>query len=438
MPRLGFAWELSNNWVIRGGVGQYASLWSEDTVGGPMGFGSGAVGSATTSSTTTPVVQLSGTGANLPVLRGAAARNPLSYITPANPQGSGGTIPYTPYSLPIQNGWQWTLGVQRRLPGNMVAEGQYVGSHWSNMMFEADINQLPVGKLGQGQAARPYPQFSGIGVGSGGSRTGSYNGISNYEAASFMLHDPMSHGLAAEIAYTWSRLYDDMDDSGWGEQFGNAFYQDAFNPSANYAPSNFNRPNSLKGTLLYAIPLGKGHQYLNSDLADAVLGGWQASGDFEALSGVPFTVVMNNPSNDGSLGATDGNGQAALYPNLASSGNPASGGHSIKQWYNQLAYTAPAANTFGTNPRNSLTGPDFVLFDFSMAKSWSMPGWESGKLQLRLDAQNVFNHPAFRNPSNKLNPNALATQTPDPSVGQITGTDGNYGRTIQLSGRFSF
>ena len=33
-----------------------------------------------------------------------------------------------------------------------------------------------------------------------------------------MLHKPMSHGLAAEIAYTWSRLYDDMDDSGWGEQ----------------------------------------------------------------------------------------------------------------------------------------------------------------------------------------------------------------------------
>ena len=86
----------------------------------------------------------------------------------------------------------------------------------SNMMFEADVNQLPANKLGQGQTARPYPQFSGIGVGSGGSRTGSYNGVSNYEAVQFMLHKPTSHGLAAELAYTWSRLYDDMDDSGWG------------------------------------------------------------------------------------------------------------------------------------------------------------------------------------------------------------------------------
>ena len=447
MPRLGFAWEPTNKWVVRGGVGLYASLWSEDTVGGVMGFGSAcgspglcdAVGSTTTTSTTTPVVQLSGSGSALPVVTGAATRNPLTYITPANPQGSGGTIPYTPYNLPIQNGWQWTAGVQRTLPGNMVAEAQYVGSHWENMMFEADINQLPANKLGGTQVDRPYPQFSGIGVGAGGSRTGQYSGISNYQAASFQLHKPMGYGLAAELSYTWSRLKDDMDDSGWGEQFGNVYYQDAFNPAANYAVSNFNRPNSLKGTLFYAVPFGKGHQFLSSALGDAVLGGWQASGDFEAESGTPITVVMNNPSNDGSLGSTDGNNQAALYPNLASNGNPNAGGHSIKQWFNQQAYVAPPINTFGTNPRNSLTGPDFVFFDFSLAKSWSLPGWERGKIQLRMDAENIFNHPAFQNPSNTLNPAALAPgATPDPSVGEITGTDGNYGRTIQLAGRFSF
>jgi hypothetical protein len=444
MPRLGFAWSMSPNWVLRGGVGQYASLWSMDTVGGVMGFGSGcgvpnlcgAVGSATTSSTTTPVVQLSGSGTNLPVVTGTAARNPLSYITPATPQGSGGTIPYTPFNLPIQNGWQWTVGVQRRLPGNMVAEAQYVGAHWENMMFEADVNQLPANKLGQGQTARPFPQFSGIGVGSGGSRTGQYAGISNYESASFMLHKPMGYGLAAELNYTWSQLKDDMDDSGWGEQFGNVYYQDAYNLSANYALSNFNRPNALKGTLLYVVPLGKGHQYLTSTLADAALGGWQASGDFEAESGTPITVVMDNPINDGSLGSGDGNSQAALYPNRV--GNPGSGGHSVAQWFNQLAYSSPAPNTFGANQRNSLTGPDFVFFDFSMAKSWGMPGWEQGKFQIRMDAENIFNHPAFQNPYNVLSHVALSTSTPNPSVGAITGTDGNYGRTIQLSGRFSF
>jgi hypothetical protein len=271
-------------------------------------------------------------------------------------------------------------------------------------------------------------------VGSGGSRTGTYNGISNYQSASFMLHKPASHGLAVEAAYTWSRLYDDMDDSGWGEQFGDAYYQDAYNPKANYAKSNLNRPNVLKGTVLYNIPLGKGHQYLSSAIADAVLGGWTASGDFSAESGAPFTVVLDDPTNNGSLGSSDGNSEAAWYPNL--SGNPNSGGHSIKHWFNQQAYTSPALNTFGTNPRNSLIGPDFVWFDFSLAKSWTMPGWERGKVQLRMDSTNIFNHPAFSDPDSVLSHVALGG-TSSASVGAITGTDGG-GRTVMLSGRFSF
>jgi Carboxypeptidase regulatory-like domain len=440
MPRAGFAWQPTDKWVVRGGVGQYGSLWSEDTVGGPMGFGSGAIGSSSVApSATVPVVQLSGSGSNLVILKGAAARDPLSYVTPANPQGSGGSIPYTPYELPIQNGWQWMVGVQRTLPGNMVAEAEYVGSHWGNMMFLADDNQLPAGELGMGQAARPYPQFSGIGVGSGGSRTGTYNGISNYQAASVTLHKPMRYGVALDAAYTWSRLKDDMDDSGWGEQFGDAYYQDAYNPKANYAVSNLNRPNVLKGTLLYAVPLGKGHQFLSSAIGDAVLGGWTVSGDYIAESGAPFTVTLDDPANNGSLGPSDDNSEAAWYPNLT--GNPGSGGN-IQSWFNQQAYSQPATNTFGTNQRNSLTGPDLVWFDFSLAKSLSFPGWERGKLQIRMDANNIFNHPAFADPYSVLNPGALISTSnpnpaPDPSVGRITGTDGG-GRTIQLSARFSF
>jgi hypothetical protein len=437
MPRLGFAWTPTPSLVIRGGVGQYASLWSEDTVGGTMGFGSGAIGSASVDpSATTPVVQLSGSGSNLTILRGAAARTPVSYITPASPQGSGGSIPYTPYHLPIQNGWQWMGGVQFRLPGNMVAEGQYVGSHWENMMFLADINQLSAANLGKGQTARPYPQFSGIGVGSGGSRTGSYNGISNYESTSFTIRKPMSYGLTFQAAYTWSILKDDMDDSGWGEQFGDAYYQDAYNPSANYAKSNLNRPNVLKGTVLYRVPLGKGHRFLSSEIGDAVLGGWETSADYVAESGAPFTVTMDDPNNNGSLGPSDGNSEAAWYPNLASNGNPNSGGHSIKQWFNQLAYVSPAANTFGTNPRNSLIGPDFVWFDFSLAKNFSIPGWERGKIQIRMDANNIFNHPALNDPDSVLSHAALLSGTPSTSVGAITGAA--PARVIQLSGRFSF
>jgi hypothetical protein len=396
-----------------------------DTVGGPLGFGTGVTGTASANPGQLPVVQLSGSGAGLPTISG---RNPASYITPASPQGNG-FIPYTPYNLPMMNGWQWTAGVQRRLPARMVVEAQYAGNHWENQMFEADINQVPTNKLGDGQTARPYPQFSGIGIGSGGSRTGVYSGESNYNAVSVLLHKPFGYGLSAEFAYTWSQLRDDMDSSGWGNQFGSVYYQ-AVNPAANYAPSNFDRPNAVKGELVYAIPLGRGHEYLNSAVGDAVLGGWHVSSAFIAESGSPFTVVMNSATPDGSLS----NG-GALYPNLV--GNPAAIDQSLNTWYNQLAYAAPAPNTFGNNKRNSLRGPDVTDLDLSLAKDWSIPAWERGKLQLRMDAVNFLNHPSFRNPSNSLNPSALTSGIPDPSVGQITATT-ITGRTIQLSARFSF
>ena len=420
MPRLGFAWQASDNWVIRGGVGQYASLWSVDTVGGPLGFGTGATGSTTANIGQAPVVQLSGTGAALPVVSGTKDRNPAVY----NGQGN---LPYTPYNLPIMDGWQWTASVQRRLPANMVVEAQYVGSHWENEMFETDINSLSGSALGGSQANLPFPQYSNIGIGSGGSRTGLYNGVSNYEAAMFMLHKPMGYGVSADISYAWSRLKDDMDSSGWGNQFGSVYYQDPLHPPANYAVSNFDRPNSFKGSIIYSIPLGRGHQYGTSALADAAIGGWQASTSFIAESGAPFTVVM---SNYGAGTLANGSGGAFWYPNLV--GSPHVSNQSINEWFNPAAYAAPAANAFGTNPRNSLRGPDLTDVDFSLAKTWGLPRWEQGKLQLRMDAINVLNHPSFENPSNAINSNGSTS-----GVGVISGT-AITGRIVQLSARFSF
>ena len=175
------------------------------------------------------------------------------------------------------------------------------------------------------------------------------------------------------------------------------------------------------------MPLGKGHQYLNSTAADAVLGGWQASAAIVAYSGSPFTVIMSSSQPSGSLGGNggDGNAAAVLYPNLV--GNPGGGG-SIKQWFNPAAYAAPAPNNFGTNKRNSLYGPGVSDVDFSLVKSWGLPGWERGQVHLRMDAVDLFNHPSFQNPNSTIG---------NSGVGQITGTTIN-GRTIQLSGRFSF
>ena len=133
---------------------------------------------------------------------------------------------------------------------------------------------------------------------------------------------------------------------------------------------------------------------------------------------------MSNADTDESFGHSDGNGEAATYPNRV--GSPSSPNQSLAEWFNPAALASPTLGTFGTNPRNSLRGPDLTDFDFALSKSWGCPGWESGKLMLRMDSINIFNHPSFRNPNNTIGGGDAISGT------TITG------RTVMLTGRFQF
>jgi hypothetical protein len=179
---------------------------------------------------------------------------------------------------------------------------------------------------------------------------------------------------------------------------------------------------------VYQIPLGRGHSFLNNGIGDAILGGWQVSTEFMIQSGNPFTVIMDSATDDGAL---DG----SWYPNRV--GSPKAANQTINDWFNQLAYATPANNTFGTNGRNTLRGPDLVTADLSLAKTFKIPSWERAGLQIRMDGTNIFNHPCFSEPNSQLSAAALASGVANPAIGQITGVTVN-GRYIQLAARFFF
>lgn len=421
LPRVGFAYSPKSSWSVRGGLGIYTTLWSMDVDGSPLGFGTANTGSAAANPGQPPVVLLSGTGANLPFI--GATTDPAAY------NGMGGSsIAYMPYHTPVGRVYQWTASVQRQFGSGMVLEAAYVGSHGNGLEFQENINQLPANKLGQGNAGRPFPQYLGIGPSVPGGLTGRFDNYSNYRSLQLSLKKRFSHGLNAEFSYVWSIMKDQQDTSGWGSHYGNAVYQDAFNPAANYALSNFNVPQALKGFVVYQLPIGKGHSILNNGIGEAVLGGWQMSGIFIAQSGNPFTVTMDSSTGSGALGGS-------WYPNLV--GNPGVSNQSINQWFNQLAYATPTINTFGNNGRNTLRGPGLVTMDLSLGKTFRIPNWERAGLELRMDANNFFNHPCFSVPKADLSAAALASGVPNAAVGAITQTTVG-GRYIQLGARFSF
>ena len=419
LPRIGFAYQYDPNTVIRGGFGIYAYNWSNDTYnGGVLGAAFGTQGNVTDSTNgVTPVVLLSGTGANLPYI-------PAS-TDPAAKNGAGNNINYAQFHQPVGGSYQWNIQAQRQINSNLVGSLAYVGTHGHDLPFPVDINQVPQGKLAvNDQQFRPFPQYGSINV---SGTAPNENAISNYHSLQAVIQQRLSHGLNYSFSYVWSHFLSDIDSSGWGGRAGSQAWQNAYNPQANYGNSNFDVRNAFKGYAFYQLPFGQGKQFLNNGrILDAFVGGWQVNTIVIVQSGQPFTPVIQNNSNSYASG---GNG-FAWYPNLI--GNPVLANRGPKQWFNEAAFAVPASGTFGNERRNQLTGPGLSTVNLSLGKTFTL--WEEMRLEIRADADNVFNHASFALPNNNLSNSGSVIST---GTSNISNTSVPM-RNMQLKMRFSF
>jgi hypothetical protein len=416
LPRVGVAWLVRPDTTIRGGFGLYAYNWSRDTYGAGMGGAFGQQGNLSDQTpNVTPVVQMSGTGSNLPYL--SATTDPAGF------NGQGG-LSYNQYHTPVGGSYQWNLSLQKQIGNNLVTELSYVGSHGHDLPFPVDINQVPKEKLAPvDKQFRPFPIYQGI-------QGSTNNAISNYNSLQAVIQKRMTHGLSFDVSYVWSHFLSDMDSSGWGSRGGTQNYQDAFNPLANYGNSNFDVRNAFKGSAIYQLPFGKGRQFANNNtFLDLLIGGWQTAGTLVLQSGQPYTVTMSDKTSSYTLTA-NGN----WYPNVVGNASVNRGAfHGTKQWFNEAAFAQPTPGTLGNSRRNSLNGPGLTNVNFSLGKSFSI--WENVKFQIRADASNIFNHPSFNLPNAALTLNSAGAVTTGTST--ITSTTIG-GRNMSLLGKVTF
>src|SRR6202041_2898464 len=308
LPRVGFAWSVKSDTVVRGGFGIYSYNFSQDDYGNGIGFGALSTSQGNASDPlqgtgAAPLVTLSeSAAAAAPVLNYVVgspnAKNAAQYVNLTSPSNQT----YVPYNVPVAKIDEWQLSVEHRFLGNYMASIAYVGSHAMNLQFPTDLNQItsPAGlaaSVANGsvvQADRPFPAW--------GTLTGnSYNATSNYNSLQLQTSKRYSNGLSFSANYVWSHFLDEQDSSGWGSRGGTQNWQIGNNPSANYGNSNFDIPNAFKGIVSYELPFGQGKQYLNhNEVTNIVAGGWRLSGTFIAQSGNPFTVIDGNGKDNNS------------------------------------------------------------------------------------------------------------------------------------------
>jgi hypothetical protein len=240
-------------------------------------------------------------------------------------------------------------------------------------------------------------------------------------------------------------MLDTQDSSGWGSREGPQQIQSSYNLRANYASSNFDIRQALKGYVVYNLPFGKGAKYLNNSLiANEIVGGWQISGTVLLSTGNPFGVNSDqNPYANGSGAFPNLSGQSiSVTGKNARCSNQVAGATCVSKWYNPEAFLNPGNGHFGSVGRNNLNGPGINTFNMSAHKDFMLfEGWgHVVNLQIRGDAQNVWNHASFSPPSNSLQGSGGAGTVYTSSGGgsnQISGTTIG-GRNLAVSAHITF
>ena len=111
-------------------------------------------------------------------------------------------------------------------------------------------------------------------------------------------------------------------------------------------------------------------------------------------------------------------------PNQLCSGNLSH--HTVQEFFNTACFVDPPPGMLGDAYRTPLYGPNFVNFDASLFKTFTIR--ESDQLEFRTEVFNVLNHPQLANPG---------TTTDSPGFGQITQIVNNP-RLIQFALKFLF
>jgi trimeric autotransporter adhesin len=461
-PRVGATYSVNNLTVVRAGYGTFYAPWQYNAANhGQIGFARQTFLNQSDAETEVPITTLDNpfpAGLERPV------GSSLGLLT-----GVGGSINYIDQNKGAPVVHQYSVDMQRELPGDMALTVGYMGATGRDLGFAGtnnvgiNINQIDpalarqmfpapgggwdadalrrsvpnpffgiaaAGELGaratvpQGQLLRPFPQFGDVNV---FERT--EGGKRQFHAVTFQLDKRIGQGFwGGRYSYSWSQTKDNQFGEDSAYQTRTAIPQNVYDLDAEYSISNFDSPHRIILAPIFRIP-GPSDQ-----TAALFLGGWTASAIVEFVSGSPLNAVMSAGTSDANLGLFGGRQRPNLVGDPNTSGSDedrvSSAEHPDARWFNPAAFQNPGEATYGNTPRT--IGDARYQFrkniDLVLSKDFSFA--QSQKAQIRFEILNLTGTPKFNGSSAG---NAVDTT----GFGRITSQRG-FMRIWQLSFRYSF
>ena len=336
----------------------------------------------------------------------------------------------------------WNFGIQRELPGNNVVDIAYVGSEAHHLFRQIDGNPPDPNLVNQLVAFCSVPnsyqcvpsEVSGILLYEGtqfgnplvpGLSALPFNAVANnalvqpfyqrsvgnsiYNSLQFKVTHRMSHGLQAQLAYTWAHGIDDAPDPLAPAAGNRTFPRNSRNLAQERGNSDYDIRQVAVINYIWEVPFGRGKGVLNHGVVGRIFEGWQLAGIASVQTGHPFEIRCTRDSQRTGIAAwCDQNGD----PFAAGTNDSSSVNAGLKVWYrNPDAFVNPPFGRAANIGRNQFYGPGFVGFDMSWTKNTKIT--ERVGLKLVVQSYNIFNHPHFGQPDNLIS---------DPTFGLISST----------------
>jgi len=417
-PRLGLAWRPfgSTKFVIRAAGGIFYAFPDSNTINNTVAT-IPFIASATVFNDSAPAAPTH-TWANFFQGQPNVTPNPtpgqpcsfgLTLISCATPNVDTGSIVNRSEML-----GEWNFAIQYQVTKRSSIDIAYVGNKTTHLNQNISTND-PVPGAGAIQNRRPYPQW-------GTFTYAEFQGNANYNALQAKYEVRDWQGLTTLLSYSYSKCIDSGTLQGGTTLLLLHQY---------HAPCDYDLRQAFAGSFNYALPVGKGKQFLGDahGLLNQIVGGWQMTGVVTLRTGLPFSPTIN--------GDNANTGVGTQYPNVI--GTPSYVGQPSCWFYvasnpscvalassATAAYAVPAQYTYGNATRNSLRANGLKEVDFTMMKFF--PIGEKRSFQFRAEMFNILNHPTFSAPSTAINSS---------SGGQISSTL-NAARIIQLALKFQF